>query len=150
MQLLPDGNVFVGWGTADRFSEYTGAGRQLFSGSFGSPANSYRAYRFAWTGDPTWRPSIAARHARIAGRDNVYVSWNGSTMAVKWQVLGSKTKTGKFAAFGPPARRTSFQTRIQVTRARYFKVEALDWHGRVLPHGISRVVAGGRLTRARS
>ena len=142
MQLLPDGNVFVGWGTADKFSEYTAGGRQLFSGSFASPANSYRAYRFPWTGHPTWPPAIAARRARTAGRDYVYASWNGSTEVVKWQVLGSKSKTGKFAKLGAPTRRASFQTRIQVAKANYFKVEALGSHGHVLPHGISGAVAG--------
>lgn len=140
VQLLPDGNVFVGWGAADRFSEYTAAGRQLFSGRFASPANSYRAYRFPWTGDPTWAPAIAARRSASARHDYVYASWNGSTEVVKWQVLGSKNKNGQFAKLGAPARRASFQTRIRVAKEHYFKVEALDSRGQVLPHGISRAV----------
>ena len=34
VQLLPNGDVFVGWGSAPFFSEYTAGGQQLFDGHF--------------------------------------------------------------------------------------------------------------------
>jgi hypothetical protein len=60
----------------------------------------------------------------------------------KWQVLASSSKTGSFRKVGSPSGWSSFETRIQVSRANYFKVEALDSSGHVLPHGVSAAVAG--------
>jgi hypothetical protein len=42
-QPLPNGNVFVGWGTAKRISEFAPDGRLLFDASL--PEVTYRAYR---------------------------------------------------------------------------------------------------------
>lgn len=142
MQLLPGGNVLVGWGAAETFSEDTATGRQLFSASFRSPANSYRTYRSQWTGRPAWPPAIAARRAPTAGRDYVYVSWNGATRVAKWQLLESPNKTGPFKKVGSPVQRSSFETRIEVPKASYFKVEALNPSGHILRHGVSAAVSG--------
>src|SRR5205085_6318665 len=46
-EVLPNHNVFVGWGGAPDFSEYTPSGRQIFNGSFAQGVGSYRALRFA-------------------------------------------------------------------------------------------------------
>jgi hypothetical protein len=143
VEVLNNHNVFVGWGSRPFFSEYTASGRRVFGASFPVGVQSYRAYRFTnWVGSPLGPPAIAIRAASTAGRDNVYASWNGSTRVAKWQVLASSSKTGSFRKLGSPSGWSSFETRIQVSRANYFKVEALDSSGHVLPHGVSTVVAG--------
>jgi hypothetical protein len=143
VEVLPNHNVFVGWGSRPFFSEYTAGGQRVFGASFPVGVQSYRAYRFTnWVGNPLGPPVIAVRAASTAGRDNVYASWNGSTRVAKWQVLASSSKTGSFRKVGSPSGWSSFETRIQVSRANYFKVEALDSSGHVLPHGVSAAVAG--------
>jgi hypothetical protein len=72
----------------------------------------------------------------------VYASWNGSTRVAKWQVLTSSSASGPFKKVGSPTGWSSFETRIQVSRANYFRVEALDSSGHVLPRGVSAAAAG--------
>lgn len=145
-QLLPNKHLLVGWGfdaskMAAGYSEYTSTGHQEFTASFVWPATSYRAYRFPWTGKPSWPPSIAARSTSTANVDDVYVSWDGATQVAKWQVLGSTTQAGTFQKLGSRARWSGFQTKIPVTTSdTWFEVEALDASGKLLPHGTSESV----------
>jgi hypothetical protein len=130
VQLLPNGNVFVGWGFAPTFSEYTRAGRQIFTGWFHSPVQSYRAYRAHWTGKPPWPPSIDVTRPG-PGKITVYASWNGATEVARWRVLAGASKT----ALKPVARapRRGFETRVAVhTGQQYVEAQALAASGKVL------------------
>jgi hypothetical protein len=129
-QFLPDGHVFVGWGSNDYFTEFDRSGRILLDGRFGSKeVDSYRAYRLPWVGHPFAPPAIAARAA--SGRAVVYASWNGATEVRGWRVLAGDDRTRLRAVAESPKR--GFETRISVpTRARYVAVQALDEGGRVL------------------
>jgi hypothetical protein len=56
-QFLPNGHVFVGWGSNPDYTEFDERGRVVLDASFGrqggkpgTEADSYRAYRFDWTG----------------------------------------------------------------------------------------------------
>jgi hypothetical protein len=130
VQLLPGGHVFVGWGFAPSFSEYTRAGRQIFKGSFRSPVQSYRAYRAHWTGRPLWPPSIALRRAG-AGKLMVYASWNGATQVARWRVLAGASKTSLRGIARAPQR--GFQTPIPLhTKQHYLEVQALAANGQLL------------------
>jgi hypothetical protein len=143
VELLHNGKVFVGWGSRPYFTEYAAGGARVFGGSFPVGVQSYRAYRFSnWVGKPLQPPAIAVRSSSTAGRDYVYASWNGATRVARWQVLGSSSKGGAFRKLGSAVKWSSFETRIQTTKATYFKVEALDSRGHVLPHGVSAIVAG--------
>lgn len=130
VQPLHGGNVFVGWGMAPTFSEYTRAGRQIFRGWFRSPVQSYRAYRAQWTGKPLWPPSIDVRRIN-ADKLTVYASWNGATEVARWRVLAGASKTTlKRVARAP---RHGFETRIPVhTRGHYVEIQALGASGRIL------------------
>jgi hypothetical protein len=136
-QILPNGNMFVGWGSKPYFSEYTPSGTQLFSGT---TVPSYRAYRFPWFGKPLQAPAIAVRRATTAGEDAVYASWNGASKVASWQVLSSSTSTGPFATVGSPVPWSGFETKMHAATAGYFEVEALDSSGNVL--GTSAAVRG--------
>jgi hypothetical protein len=129
-QLLLGGKMFVSWGNVSNFSEYTASGRQIFNGTFYSPVNTYRAYRFHWTGHPTTRPGLAL----LPGPDGslkVYASWNGATQVASWRVLGGTDRKTLNAFRLAPRRR--FESVIQVrSEPRYVAVQALDSSGHVL------------------
>jgi hypothetical protein len=130
-QILPNHNIFVGWGGAPDFSEYTPGGRQIFNGSFRPGVLSYRALRFQWTGDPLTRPAMASVPGS-QGTMVVYASWNGATQVARWRVLAGRGP-GALHVIGHGSPRRGFETAIRVhTRARYLAVQALDSHGRVL------------------
>ena len=74
---LPDGNVFVGWGSEPYLSEYSRSGQLLFEGELPGPDVTYRAMIEPWVGLPLSRPAGAVRES---GRNTtVYASWNGAT-----------------------------------------------------------------------
>jgi hypothetical protein len=140
VQVLPDGNTFVDWGSQPYFTEFSkNGGRQLFTVHFRAPLQTYRAYRFRWWGQPTSPPSVAA--SSKGSGTTVYASWNGATTVASWRVLAGPNAGALSAVEQFPD--TSFETTMHVSsRGPYFAVQALDIKGR--PLGISTV------TRARS
>jgi Arylsulfotransferase (ASST) len=137
IQILPNGNVFVGWGSEPDFSEYTPDGRQIFNVKFPRPVQSYRAYRAPRNGHPTDPPAISAS-PDLAGGTTVYASWNGATGVARWQLLAGFTpsKLTPVTEVGSGG----FETPIDVrTTARYVGVRAIGSSGQVL--GASRVIS---------
>jgi Arylsulfotransferase (ASST) len=135
VQLLPNGNVLVGWGTAPAFSEYAPSGKQIWDGQFTPPVYSYRAYRSPWRAEPAVRPAISVKTGQ-GGAVTVFVSWNGATDVARWQVLAGKSKND----LAPVAtvKKTGFETAIRAKTAdRYIAARALSHSGRAL--AISRV-----------
>lgn len=130
-QTLPNHNLFVGWGSAPEFSEYTVNGRQIFTGTLALGVESYRAFRFPWTGTPSSPPDMA-NVPGPNGTVNIYASWNGATQVAAWRVLGGATPQ-TLVALGPSTPRHGFETEIEVhSEPQYFEVQALDSHGNVL------------------
>jgi hypothetical protein len=128
-QQLPDTHTFIGWGSAPYFSEYTAAGKQIFSGRFVDQNESYRTFRFPWSGTPTQPPAVAA--STSGGHTKVYVSWNGATAVASWRVLGGSSPNGLAAV--ATAAKGGFETEITTRSAqKYVAVQALDAHGKVL------------------
>lgn len=91
MQLLPNGNVFIGWGSLPRFTEYSPDGEVRFDARLSPEAQSYRAFRHSWTGRPATRPAVVAE-AASGGAAVVYASWNGATEVADWQVLAGRNE----------------------------------------------------------
>lgn len=121
-QLLPDGNVFVGWGDSPNFTEFSGSGTQLFSLHYNHPMESYRAYRFSWWGQPATRPNIAT--TATSRGTTVYASWNGATDVASWRVLAgpSPRKLKSVGVFS----KANFETTMSVSNTEpYFAVQAL-------------------------
>ena len=127
---LANGNIFVGWGNRQWFSEYTPQGQQLFDGALPSVAyQSYRAFKEPWKGRPTTRPAIVADRTR--GRTLIWVSWNGATEVASWRVLGGPGET-TLKPLGT-GERIGFETRLDVAAApRVVRVQALGAGGKVL------------------
>jgi outer membrane protein assembly factor BamB len=130
MQILRNGNVFVGWGAEPDFSEYTPDGKQIFTGSFTAPVQSYRAVLSSWKAQPITPPAIAVNPGR-SGLLTVYASWNGATEVASWQLLAGATRTRLTLVKEVP--RSGFDTAITTTnKQRYLAVRALDSSGRAL------------------
>ena len=136
MQVLPNGNVFIGWGSDPFFSEFSRDGRLLYNASLPPEAESYRAFRFPWEGRPAEKPAVAVE----SGPEDeamLYVSWNGATEVANWQVLA-----------GPEADRLEpvssaawkgFETAIPAnTTESYIAVQGRDFSNRVL--GVSEAI----------
>jgi predicted lipoprotein with Yx(FWY)xxD motif len=145
MQVLPDRNVFVGWGSQPNFSEYTAGGHQIFDGSFPLGMGTFRAYRFPWTGRPATAPALAVR--RSHGELTVYASWNGDTQVASWRVLGG-ARAGHLRVMAHRSR-TGFETTVRLRSAsKYVAVEALNGSGRLLATSRVRAVAMGAAAAA--
>lgn len=129
-QLLPDGNVSVGWGVVPSLSEYTKSGKLLLDAALPNPDLSYRSYVQSWVGLPLYPPSGAVHTSK--GKTTVYASWNGATQAVGWRVLAGSSKTHLTTAVSHAAR-TGFETAIPVSgRHKVFEIEALGRGHKVL------------------
>lgn len=143
-QVLPNGNVFVGWGSEPDFSEYNSSGQQIFNGSFPLGVTSYRAYRFPWTGQPKAPPAMANSPGRV-GDVTVWSSWNGATTVGGWRVLGGP-KSNSLHVLDAHTASQGFETKMVLhSEPRYFAVQALGAKGKVIatsaPHLDKRHVA---------
>ncbi|MHB1569451.1 MAG: arylsulfotransferase family protein [Solirubrobacteraceae bacterium] len=130
VQPLAHGDTFVGWGAVPDFSEYSAAGRQIVNGALAAPAQSYRAYRSQWTGQPATPPAIAVT-ATGASALTVYASWNGATDVASWRVLAGPSASTLVAV--AEAKRTGFEATIPVATSQpYIAVQAIGAQGNVL------------------
>ncbi len=128
-QDLPNGSVFVGWGSQRFFTEFGADGQVVFEGEIAKGADNYRAYRFPWSGRPRTAPAVAA--ARGAPNDTVYASWNGATEVARWEVLAGSSADAMVPVGG--ASKAGFETAIQIPAgAKLYAVRALDASGQAL------------------
>jgi hypothetical protein len=131
-QALANGDWFAGWGQLPEFSEFNAAGALLFDAHFPAHTQSYRDFRFAWTGLPATPPAFAFQAgAQRAG--TVYASWNGATLVAGWQVL-SGASPDSLKAVARTAR-SGFETAIAVpagATGAYLSVQALNASGAVI------------------
>jgi hypothetical protein len=130
VQLLPNGDVFVGWGRALVFSEFGKYGELLFDARLPPPNTSYRYFRFPWSGHPTDRPAAVAERASEE-EVRVYASWNGATEVSAWEVLAGPRPEQTEPLGSVP--RSGFETGLSVqTPYPYVAMRAKDRAGQVL------------------
>ncbi len=136
VQVLPNGNVFVGWGSAPYFSEFSRDGKLLFNATFPTESETYRAFRYPWSGQPADAPAIVAE---LGTGDEVtlYASWNGATEVATWQVLAG-AGPDELEPLGT-APRKGFETVITLrTTEPYVGLKAMTGSGKVL--GTTRAI----------
>jgi len=135
VQLLANGNVFVGWGEVPRVSEFDHSRHIVFDALLGKQYECYRAFRLPWQGRPAQAPAIAVL---ATGRElTAYASWNGATNVHSWRLLAG----GGPDALNPisSTRARGFESALRSASAGpYFAVLALDGWGRTI--GQSSVV----------
>jgi hypothetical protein len=128
--VLPNGNVFIGWGSKPFFSEFNRDGELLFDARLPPPNRSYRYLRFPWSAQPSDRPAAVAERTSEEELE-VYASWNGATEVCSWEVLAGP-RPGQIEPLGSVAR-NGFETALSVKSPHpYVAVRAKDRSGRVL------------------
>ena len=89
VQLLANGNVFVGWGEVPRVSEFDHAGRLVFDALLGEKYECYRAFRLPWTRPPGRR----RRRSRSTGtrpRADGLRELERRDRGARWQLLAGE------------------------------------------------------------
>jgi hypothetical protein len=90
-QRLPNGNLFVGWGSVGRFSEFDPSGNLLWDGQVPAGYDTYRAYRSPWVGEPLTDPTAVATRVDPTHVD-VDSVWNGATEVDRWLILSGQSQ----------------------------------------------------------
>jgi hypothetical protein len=131
MQTLPNGNVFLGWGSEPHMSEFDPEGELLFNADFPVEGESYRAFRFPWTGRPRGEPVVAVEAGPGEEEVTLYASWNGATEVAEWEVLaGPDPESLKPLGLAP---RKGFETAVTTkTNEAYVGLRAKDDSGKTL------------------
>src|ERR671913_1492212 len=130
MQVLPNGNVFVGWGRGLAISEFSHEGELLFDLRVSPEHRSYRAFRLPWSGTPSDQPACVAERTS-ENELELYASWNGATEVESWEVLVGP-HPGQLESVGSVPR-DGFETAMLVqTSEPYIAVQAKHRSGRVL------------------
>jgi hypothetical protein len=138
VQVLPGGNVLVGWGAEPYVSEFSAAGELLFDAQLGKDYVSYRAYRTPWSAPGAGSPTVLTQRAPRSGTD-VFVSWNGDTRVVRWEVL-TGTSIAALSSIGS-VKRTGFETGLRLSRAiSSFALRGIDAAGRTVGTSSLRTV----------
>jgi hypothetical protein len=128
--VLPNSNVFVGWGRAKVLSEFSKDGELLFEARLPPKNKSYRAFRFPWSGHPSDQP-VAATERVSEAEVKVYASWNGATQVATWEVFVGPGPSKLKSVGSVP--RDGFETPMLVhTTEPYVAVQAKHDSGRML------------------
>lgn len=133
MQVLPNGNVLLGYGFNGVMTEFSPAGEALCDAyfepqkGFGSGnVQSYRNMKFNWTGIPLTTPNVSYEDATF------YVSWLGSTKVRSWLLQDADAADGAFASVQTAPKR-GFETEIHLPEMkpmrRYVRAIAMDAGG---------------------
>jgi Arylsulfotransferase (ASST) len=128
--LLPNGNVAIGWGSQPFFSEVTSTGNVLLDAAFPNPDVNYRTYVQRWTGTPWRAPNGTVRKGKHGAL--VFASWNGATQLGAWRVMAGRDAKHLAVVVASKDKR-GFETAIPLTASyKKYKVQALDSKGHVL------------------
>ncbi len=142
VQILPNGNALVNWGSAGQISEYSANGTLIFhafldSGTRQLGTQNYRAFRGNWTGYSSETPAVVAEQDRD-GSTNVWVSWNGDTRTAYWRFKWNRLPVSGHlldAVGRLEVLRDDFETRATLPEGDHYKdisVEAIDENVHVL------------------
>jgi hypothetical protein len=126
VQVLPNGNIFVGWGAQPYVSEFTADGELIFDAQLPTDYVSYRSFRMPWVGIGAGTPAVAAQRSR--SHTDLYVSWNGDTTVTHWTALAG-TRANNLAPIGAVPR-TGFETGLRIpTVFTRLRLRGSDRHG---------------------
>ena len=89
VQALGNGDWFLGWGQEPDFSEFSPTGALLFDAHFPVHEQSYRSFRFAWTGTPAHPPALRTRRpSRSSPRRSS--TWPGPATRGRWRPMWTR------------------------------------------------------------
>ncbi|KAF2466831.1 uncharacterized protein BDR25DRAFT_345411 [Lindgomyces ingoldianus] len=137
LQLLPDRNVFIGWGDHAFYSEHLDTGETVMYGKvafWGSDVMNYRCNKYPWVANPLTAPSLWVYSRTGTNSSNLvfYVSWNGATEVYTWKFYTADSSSGPFALSGTKTK-FGFETQHHVPFMKEWSfVEAMDAKGKTL------------------
>jgi len=136
MEVLPNGDVLIGWGSQPNVTEFDQPGKVVFDAALPPGGSSYRAFRFPWVARPTEPPAIALDLSE-PGTLTAFVSWNGATEVASWELLGGGTPATLTPLASAP--RDGFETAFAIPkRPAFVAARAHSFTGLVL--GTSPVI----------
>jgi hypothetical protein len=125
LELLPGGNLWLGWGDTGEISEVSPRGQTLYVAHSPNDTQIYRALRFPWVGEPTTAPALAVAPGTSASFLDLYASWNGATNVAFWRVFEGSSPSALHPLYTASAK--GFETQLNAqSSAAYVSVEALD------------------------
>ncbi|CAK1361953.1 hypothetical protein CB0940_02728 [Cercospora beticola] len=133
LQMLRDGNVFIGWSKQAVHSEHTSDGKLIMDAQLIPEwLGSYRNYKFPMVGRPHERIAVVARTTEDG--TNVWVSWNGATEVTQWNCYkNERVASQEVRTLIASANKTSFETQLLIGEAvANITLEAVARNGTVL------------------
>ena len=129
VQPLPNGNLFVGWGSQRWFTEFDRDGNVVFDGQLARGNDGYRVFRMPWEGRPAQAPKAIVR--RSGDRVSARVSWNGATGVARWELLAGADASSLAPVTSTPS--AGFETAVSATTtAPLVALRAYDTNGTAL------------------
>jgi hypothetical protein len=130
-QTLAGGATVIGWGSVPALSELSPSGSLLLDAHLPPGTASYRAFRFAWSGQPRSVPAVSARLLATGDSTAVFASWNGASDVRSWRVLSGRRPTAMSVRATMPD--SGFESSLTYPAADpYVAVQAVGAGGRVL------------------
>ncbi|GAB7357940.1 hypothetical protein MBLNU230_g0107t1 [Neophaeotheca triangularis] len=130
LQVLPNGNVFVGHGWIPVAEEFDSRGEIVNTFQFGAPKElerrptlGYRDFKHPWTGCPRVEELRVVAERCAGGRVKVYVSWNGATEVEAWGIYAGD-RADELSHMGTVAKR-GFETGVEIAKAGFVQVVPL-------------------------
>ena len=121
MQVLPNGDVLVGYGHEAQYTEFSPDGRPLCDVHFGprsgfrsAAVQSYRVLKHTWVGQPDTIPDIMVQSDAVADETIMYVSWMGATEVKSWQIEGKRYLNDTDAVVVDVVAKDGFETSIDL------------------------------------
>jgi len=99
-QILPNGNIVLGWGNNAFISEHMPNGTGVWYAALGyTNLMNYRAHKFNWTGLPLTKPALWTYSKTGTNEEGMmfYVSWNGATEVRSWTFYTAPAATGPWS-----------------------------------------------------
>ncbi len=135
-QILPNGNVVVGWGNHPYLGEFSSDGKCLWWSQIGNldeayVVQNYRAYKFNFTSNPLTRPAVYSYALNSSGSapTSIYVSWNGATEVGSWNFFSATSPLGPFSSIGNTIRDNFESMMTYSSYAAFVIAEAVDVNG---------------------
>ncbi|KAJ3782469.1 ASST-domain-containing protein [Lentinula aff. detonsa] len=154
VEILDNGDSFVGWGAMPYFSQHDASGNILWSAQFAPSDNevsSYRVFSHDWVARPIAPPSMSISSPSSSTNATVYAWWNGATEVTAWQLLGSTALMPLAAEILNVIGKVDFETTLTYTGRRqyaFFQVAAMNAKGEILEYSAFTSLNGTTFSKA--
>lgn len=128
-QQLPGNHLMVGWGAANRVTEFNAHRNMVFDSHFAKGYDTYRAYKSLWVGRPSTGPSeVISSPGGVKQADGI---WNGASNVASWRVYGGPgpARLKEIASI----RWNGYDTAFRLSNwPAYMRLAAIGPHGSIL------------------